>query len=136
MPRRLELHDSELVAISHEGGDAVVRLQGYVHQWDVVDGHWRGSGWIMPVVITISGATPAAASARGRIGHGTLTVGSTSYDNMVPLPLTERREVTLELSISDSMLVIRGRGVSVDVVAGSQARRVEALPDSWRPSDA
>jgi hypothetical protein len=136
VPRQLEFHDSDLIAVTHAGDDVVLTLQGYVHQWDVVDGEWAGWGWTMPVVITISSATAVMPSTLGEIADGTLIVGSTTYENMVPLPLVGGGEVKLELSIADALVRVHGRGVSVDVAAPGETRRVEALPDSWRPADA
>jgi hypothetical protein len=55
--RTIEFHDSVIVAIAQEGTSLRLSLDAYVHQWELVAGIWKGTGWSQPVQIIMGGAT-------------------------------------------------------------------------------
>jgi hypothetical protein len=131
----LEFHDSSLGALSVSGGDAILELeQAYVHRWERDGDHWLGKGWIKPVRIRITGASPGtiAPAVPVEISEGTLTVFGAAHANLVPLPYQAKGDTRLRLLLGNSeSLEIQGTGVTIDVVGRGQP--VEDLPPEWAP---
>ncbi len=133
LPTSLEFHDSTLLDLNRNGTSVQLRLDAYVHQWDVIDGEWQGSGWLRPVQITVAdGVIPTIPSLPAELDGGGLDVGSTVYGNLVPVPLLVSRCAVLRLElVSGETLEITGSGLSVQATGAGAF--VEVLPVEWAP---
>lgn len=133
MPRWIEFHDSTVEEVRAEPTEVAVRLRAYVHDWTLVGGQWRGSGWSQLVVLRLRGAAicrePAVPVG---ISSGTARVGATTHDNLIPVPLAsaEHTKLWLELVTAET-LEIEGDGLDIEVIG--EVRFVEDLPDELKP---
>jgi hypothetical protein len=136
MSNSVEFHDSTLSAISQEGTSVRVSLDAYVHRWNLVEGVWKGTGWMQPVQIIVgSGASAMMAEVPVDLDGGEVRTVDRTHDNLVPLPFTSSGPVSLRLElVTGEVLKIDGRNITID--PAGNARYVEDLPDDFRPSDA
>lgn len=75
MSTAIELHDSELFAVTFDGDSAVVSLTpAYLHHED--------SGWLQPATLTFRGTS--ATDLPAGVSSGFLRVGTTLHDNLIP----------------------------------------------------
>jgi len=129
----LELHDSDLVAITNVGNDLVVELRGYIHAWERRDDRWAGTGSMQSVSIRVlAGKTSWVAPFKAvALSGGTLDVGKV-FENLIPIPLVANHSTRLRLSLPAGETVeVAGDGVHV--AAHGEAVFVEHLPDHLRP---
>ena len=134
MPSSLEFHDSTLLDIERHGMSIRLRLDAYVHQWDMVDGRWTGSGWVQPVEIAIDESTmKQRPQLPVDLDGGVLEVGETYHTNLVPLPLIVSAHAMLRLELrAGEALEISGNRWSIQVTGPGERR--EDLPDEWAPA--
>ncbi len=133
MPRWIELHDSTVEEVRAEPTEVAVRLRAYVHDWTLVGGQWRGSGWSQPVVLRLrEAASRTEPAVPVDISSGAVRVGATTHDNVIPVPLTsaEHTKLWFEL-VTAEILEIEGDGLDIEVVG--EAKFVEDLPDELNP---
>jgi len=131
----VELHDSEVLRIEHAGSDRVVlELDAYVHRWESVGGHWRGTAWAQPVRCTIGDvlAEWQAPTLPARIDDGHLQAHDSWPGNLIPLPFRHEGEVRLSL-LFESTEHIDWLGKSVQLEATGPAAFLEDLPEELKP---
>ena len=116
--RAIELHDSTLVRLDHDGTDLVLELAAYVHASSGTPGVDEGSGWSQTAAMRVHGArrphrkSPAAPIS---IADGSLTVDNRRFDNLLPAPLVAIGQTTLQLATSDGPLALEGCGITIEL---------------------
>ena len=111
----IELHDSHVVSVRVVGSDVVIDLDAYVHVSDGVPGVDAGTGWARPVRITVRDATlQSTVGDELLIYDGAAHVGSTRYENMLPLELDAAGDVHVELTGGEGMLRVRGTALHIE----------------------
>jgi hypothetical protein len=137
MPSWIEFHDSELLDVNAVDGGVEVLLSAYVHAWDVGADGRRGTGWSQPVRIRLTNAVASAIVGvlPLTIWTGQMTVGATTYDNLVPLPFAAIERTTLRLELTRGSL-FEAVGASVDLEPTGSARYIEPLPPDFWPGPA
>ena len=135
MKDKIELHDAKIKAISWNGTALCFMMDAYVHRWEKVDGEWKGTGWMQPVQICLSGATlTATPKTPVLLCGGCLRTRQTTYDNMVTLPLMSTEPVDLRLALATADVIdVHARDVSITPVG--LGRYVEQLPDDFKPKE-
>lgn len=119
MNEGIELHDSELAAVSFSGGEAVVSFSpAYIHRTTGSPGVHSGSGWLQPATLTLSGAphvsTPASLPAT--ISEGFLSIGSELHSNVIPASGTFEGAIELSIVLTTAeVLTIRGQRISIQL---------------------
>lgn len=134
LPASIEFHDSTLLSIERKGASLRLLLDAYIHHWDMVDGRWKGTGWVQPVEITVDhGVMAESACLPIGLGGGALKIGDVVYSNVVPLPLVASTLATLRLEVtSGESLEITGLAFSIRTTGRGEL--CEDLPDDWAPT--
>ena len=123
----IELHDSRITAIYQDGGDVHLDLEAYVHRSDGRPGIDPGTGWVVPVRMTIR----SAAVVRGFEGEalwiteGTIRVGAKVLDNECPVSMDAADAVEVRLAGQEGSLTVVGTGLRVK--ATGEAKFVEVF---------
>lgn len=131
MNRCVELHDSDVAAASIRGN--VLELlfdRAYVHQSEGRPGIDPGTGWTQRLLVSVQNAAldHSIPPLPDRISDGILRVGSTRYDNELPLPLRIEEAIRLELVMADSGLPLTVSGTAIEVQELDSPRYVEQFP--------
>ena len=119
MNEGIELHDSELSAVSFSDGSAVVSLSpAYLHRSSGVPGSDAGSGWSQPATLTFAGTSPVSLPAKlpAWVSDGLLRIGDTVHKNLIPA--SGCFEGAVEFSIvlvTAETLTIRGQQVTIQL---------------------
>jgi hypothetical protein len=119
MNTAIELHDSKCLAVEADNhGRGFVLLDAYVHRTDGEPGAASGEGGVQRIRLKLDemsiegvlGDLPAS------IFEGSLTVGTSIQDNMVPFPAKYSEAVLLSLTLADDarMVVVSGVGLSIE----------------------
>jgi hypothetical protein len=112
----LELHDTRVLGILRESGGVRLQLSAYLHRSKGRPGIDAGTGWSQDALLTVEAGTIGDAPEGGVlwVTEGSIQVGATLFDNMVPLPF-ERIEgpVTIRFQGGEGLLVIKGSAVSI-----------------------
>lgn len=112
LPESIELHDSIISNVEVVKDSLNIYLSpAYIH--------CDGKGWSQKAVIKIvqSEMPNIEEDFPIRIADGSLITNSGPYHNLLPLPLSEKGPVTLELEfMSGSMVKISGNGAEVKLV--------------------
>lgn len=135
MPDRwLEMHDSRLGAIETVGDSVRLHLDGYVHQWEATPEGAVGTGWVVPVVIDVRGATAlGGVELPSSVWDGELLAGYERRINLVPLPYSSTDDVSLILDLnSGARLELYGTAIRITAGPG-EPRYVERLTDDLMP---
>jgi hypothetical protein len=130
MNQAIELHDSECLAVEvdKEGWGSVL-LDAYVHRTSGEPGVSPGEGGVQRIRIKIS-----AMTIQGDVGmlpayvyEGSLTVGSSVQNNMVPFPASYPGTAVLSMMLSDDARIIVVSGGKVSIEAEGEFRFVETV---------
>lgn len=119
MKECIELHDSDLVAVTCTAGDAVVSLSpACIHRHVGKPGVNPSSGRLQPATLTISSAsitsTPTALPAS--IWDGFLRIASALYDDAIPASGIFAGAVELSLTLTTGeRLILRGQRISIQL---------------------
>jgi hypothetical protein len=120
----VEFHDSTVSAITREGTSIRISVDAYVHRWDRVDGTWKGTGWIQPILIALvnaSNETPLECPAT--LAGGEILAGQVTYENLVPLPFDSSGPATLQLELlTGKMLAFTGGNLVIEPMGGGPLR--------------
>jgi hypothetical protein len=123
----IEFHDSKFLWLDVQGGTVTVRIAAVVHRSDGQPGKDAGSVWQQEVeIVVLDSAAPERPLQPHNLSDGTLSVGSASFVNVVPLPFQCDGEVLLELVAEEKTIVVSGTAISVRGVG--EARYVEEFP--------
>jgi hypothetical protein len=109
----IELHDTRITAVRQDGGDVQLNLDAYVHMSEGRTGIDPGTGWMMPVRMTIRSATVVRDFEGDRlwITEGTLTIeGSPSPMHVTPMDPVRRKIGRVDLEGEHGEAVFRPQG--------------------------
>jgi hypothetical protein len=124
----VELHDSEVVAVTSAAAAVVVRLSAYVHRSDGRPGYDPGSGWSQPVELVFAGGVVEEQPAElpCTLDDGCVA-GGAEFKGLIPLPASVGSAVLFEArGLYGELLAVRGAGL--EVVAVGEGRFVESFP--------
>jgi hypothetical protein len=131
----LELHDSTLESIEHEGNVLVVRFSAYIHRSAGAPGIDAGTGWSQSVHFRIGRARlqGGAGLLPMELVGGRVTVSGRTFDNVVPMPLIDAGPVSINLhGRNNRELVIDGDGIEANLVG--PAKYIEPFPGAKKPN--
>jgi len=120
MNEAIEMHDSECLAVEvDEEGRGSVLLDAYVHRTAGEPGVSPGEGGVQHIRMKMD-----AMTVEGDVGvlpayvyEGSLTVGNSVQDNMVPFPAAYPETVRLSMMLSDDarVILVSGKEISIEV---------------------
>ena len=119
MNTAIELHDSDLTAITYDGASTVLLFSpAYVHRSEGRPGTDAGTGWTQEATLTFSDAafsSPAALPVTVR--RGWLVVGSVIHKNLIPADGVFKARCELRLALCRStdprIIVIPGTSLTI-----------------------
>jgi hypothetical protein len=116
MNQIIELHDSTVVAVRESQGEVQLDLEAYIHVSEGRPGIDPGTGWTMPVRMTIASATVVRAFEGDSLWiiDGAITVGSTVLDNECPVTFDVADEIEIRFSGGEGSLTVVGKGLRVE----------------------
>jgi hypothetical protein len=116
----IEMHDSECLAVEvNELGQGSVLLDAYIHRTDSEPGVAPGEGGVQRIRMKVE-----AMTVEGEVGglpacvyEGSLTIGTSIQDNMIPFPATYSEAIRLSMMLSDDarVIVVSGKGISIEI---------------------
>ncbi len=110
MNTAIELHDSELSAITHDGSTVVLSFSpAYLHRSVGRPGYDAGVGWWQPATPTCGmpvSFTPELPTSADY--NGCLRAGGVLHDNLVPVGVAFEVPCELELVAGSEPVVVRG----------------------------
>jgi hypothetical protein len=126
----IELHDTECLAVEIEDqGCGSVLLDAYVHRSVGEPGISPGEGGVQRIRMKFD-----AMTIKGEVGplpsyiyEGSLTVGSTVQDNMVPFPASSSETAALSMMLSDDARIVVVKGITISIEAEGDFRFVEPV---------
>jgi hypothetical protein len=126
----IELHDSECLAVEVDGGGGgFVLLDAYIHRTVGDPGISPGEGGIQRIRMKIG-----AMTIMGEVGtlpayvyEGSLTIGNTVLDNMIPFPASHHEIATLRIMLADDARIIVLTGERISIEAEGDFRFVEQV---------
>lgn len=131
----IEFHDSNLSACYIHDNVLLIELgPAYIHKWEVINGKWLGTGCAQNAIIRINNASilkkmPVNPS---KISGGMVTFGSTTFDNLISVPLNINNPSRLILHlVSGDTLDISGSSLGITLEGDSKF--IENLPEEWAP---
>ena len=123
MNRAIEFHDSTISAVIDEGRSVVIKLDpAYIHESAGKPSIDRGLGFIQEVHLRISEPSlrPVLDALPCTIMDGSLIIGGTCHDNVIPLPMIYAGPTEFRCKTDvGGRLVIKGSGV-VAVLKGER----------------
>ena len=112
MNTAIELHDSEVSAVTFDGDSAVVSLSpAYLHH--------ASSGWLQPATLTFRGISPTTAPTDlpAWVSDGFLRLGGTLHDNLLPVSVVFDGPVEFSIVlVTAQTLSIQAQHVSVELL--------------------
>jgi hypothetical protein len=130
LERRLEFHDSTLIALHHAGDVARIEVDAYIHQWEGEGAARRGTGWIQRVTFELDRPVMeqiVALPYEIRTGHVRAASLASEDDGMLAVPLSLDEDCVLEFqNTTGEILRISARGLRAQPCG--EARFVELLP--------
>lgn len=126
----IELHDTECLAVEvDDEGHGSVLLDAYVYRTVGEPGISPGEGGVQRIRVKFG-----AMTIKGEVGplpsyvyEGSLTIGSTVQDNMVPFPASSAETASLSMMLSDDARIVVVSGVTISIEAESDFRFVEPV---------
>lgn len=121
MNELIELHDSELGAVSARGEEIVVTFApAYLHRSNGRPGIDAGSGWGQPATLSFGEATlvaqPAPANLPANVSEGELRVDRERYSNLIPTSGEWEGEIEFSLVlVTAEKLVLRARRLRIQL---------------------
>ncbi len=114
----IELHDSELAAVTVTGGTAVILFRpAYIHRSLGRPAIDAGTGWTQDATITITEASlSASVMSPATVLEGEVRVGDVIHDNIIPTKVRFQGAITMKLFLSPAQtLVARGNSITIEV---------------------
>ena len=116
LPFSIELHDSRLAEIRHDGASTTIRLSpAYVHR--------DGKGWSQEAELVIAGGIGDALDVAlpVQISDGSLKTAQGPYQNLLTLPLDDHGPVVLELElVSGGSVRFTGKSVKIGLIGQAE----------------
>lgn len=131
----IELHDTECLAVEvDDQGLGSVLLDAYVHRTAGEPGISPGEGGVQRIrmkfeKMTIKGEV---APLPAYVYRGSLTIGGTVQNNMVPFPVAYSEAAALSLMLFEDARTVVISGVTVSIEAESDFRFVEQVDFTGR----
>ena len=131
----IELHDSDLSAYALHDSVLVIELRpAYIHKWEMTNDKWIGTGCLQDAKITID--TPIVPTKMpavpAGISDGIITIGSTVFDNLVPVPFNMAGPSFLKLQlVNGDTFEVSGGALRIELQG--ESKFVEKLPEEWSP---
>lgn len=118
--RAIEIHDSQLDAITIRGGEAVLRFpKVYVHESTGTPGIDPGRGWVQEALLRISDAAVKRSFSKfpADLLDGYIMLGGSVLKNEIPVPLSHIGTVEPRLeSWNDEVVLISGSSAQLELV--------------------
>jgi hypothetical protein len=128
--RQIEIHDSELKAVTITDGNIVLELSpAYIHMSDGSPGIDAGTGWLQNAVIRVrsEGILGSISELPCDLWDGHLKVNGELFDNLVPIPLDSAGNIELQLtSVSGESLQVRGNRITLELLG--EPEYIEKFP--------
>lgn len=115
----IEMHDSVCLAVEVDrSGNGLVLLKAYVHRSEGEPGKAPGDGGVQRIRINVD-----SMSVNGELGslpsdifEGSLTIGTSLQENMVPFPASYSAVFNLRMMLADDarVVVISGTRLSIE----------------------
>ena len=129
----IEMHDSKCLTVEcNELGWGSVLLNAYVHRSDGEAGSARGEGGYQLIRVKIE-----AMTVEGEVGElpawiydGSLAVGESLQDDLIPFPTAHSGSVRLSMTLSDDARVITLSGIAVSIEPEGDFRYLEPFEPS------
>jgi hypothetical protein len=122
MNSAIEIHDSKCLAIEvGELGQGSVLFDAYVHRTNGEPGVAPGEGGVQRIRMKVE-----AMTVEGQVGElpsylfeGSLTIGTSIQDNIVPFPAVYSEGIRLSMTLSPDarVVVVYGNGLSIEAEA-------------------
>lgn len=133
----IELHDSEVLAVDVDGeGRGSVLLDAYVHRTESEPGVAPGEGGVQRVRINLE-----TMKIDGEVGdlpayiyEGSITIGSSIQDNLIPFPASYSESARLSMMLSEDARVVVVSGSQLSIEPEGEFRFVERVDFSHRSS--
>jgi len=128
MNTSIELHDSECLAVEiGNQSEGFVLLDAYVHRTDGEPGVSSGEGGIQRIRLKVKamGVDGELGDLPACIYEGSIAIGNSVQDNMIPFPATYSEAIRITLMLADDARVIVVYGVGLSINAESEFRFVE-----------
>jgi hypothetical protein len=124
----IEMHDSHCLAVEVDGsGNGFVLLGAYVHRSEGEPGVAPGEGGIQRIRINVD-----SMSVNGEVGslpadifEGSLKIGTSIQDNMVPFPASYSEAFSLSMMIANDARVVVVSGTRLSIEPEGQFAFVE-----------
>jgi hypothetical protein len=115
----IELHDSELAAVSFRDGCAIVSFRpAYIHHSQGVPGSDPGSGWLQNATLTFSDASPAPSPSQlpATVSDGSLRIGDALHTNVIPASGAFDGAIELSITLSTAeTFAIRAQHLTIQL---------------------
>lgn len=123
----IELHDSDLIALSHELAGLILDLRAYVHRSHGIPGTDPGTGWLQPASIILangrlSGPKPVLPCT---IADGEIEAGGQSFRNLIPCPFASEDEAAIDLILASGQ-TLHIDADQITIVFNGEAEFIEA----------
>lgn len=119
MNENIELHDSDLAAVSTRDGEIVVTLApAYIHRSAGLPGIEGGSGWLQPAALSFGEAVLVDLPAKlpATISEGVLRIGGAVHSNLIPGAGEFRDPIELALVLTTGeTLTIEAHRLRIDL---------------------
>jgi hypothetical protein len=115
----IEMHDSKCLAVEvDKSGNGFVLLKAYVHRSEGEPGAAPGDGGVQHIRIKVDSMriNGELGSLPADIFEGSLTIGASFQDNMVPFPASYSGDFSLSIMLADDarVVVISGTRLSIE----------------------
>lgn len=116
----IEIHDSEIDAITNVDGEAVLYFSSvYLHKSLGKPGVDAGTGWVQKARLTIPDALVERTFEHfpAELLDGNIRLGDATFENEIPVPLHFEgdTEICLE-SWNDQIFLVSGRGAVLELI--------------------
>ena len=134
MNQEIELHDSELAAISSLGDQIILSFEpAYIHRSLGRPGIDPGTGWTQDVTLTIRGVSAfSQVVLPATVSSGWLRIGDKLYENAMPAAGTFESPIEFSAVVFAQDFTVRSdiniRGSSLTVVLNGEPHYVEEFP--------
>jgi hypothetical protein len=115
----IEMHDSKCLAVEVDrSGNGFVLLDAYVHRTEGEPGVAPGEGGVQRIRITVDfmRVNGEVGSLPADISEGSLTIGTSIQDNMVPFPASYSDAVSVSMMLANDarVVVVSGKRLSIE----------------------
>ena len=133
----IEMHDSECLAVEvNESGHGFVLFDAYVHRTEGEPGVAAGEGGVQRIRMKVEQMTIEGVVGKlpAYVYHGSLTIGSSVQDNMVPFPAASSGPVRLRMMLSGDARIVTILGTGISVEPEGEFEYVEQFEPPSKPS--